>query len=393
MSWINKITYEYLKILKKKSNYRHFNYVQNLNQPFSLYKNKKIINWSNNDYNNIIHNDIVKKSMIDTIIRNGCGSGGTRNISGSNIYHNLLEKKIARFHNKDMGLIFNSGYLANYTAIKSLGHLFKNAIIFSDEENHSSIINGIKASGLEKKIFNHNDLNHLEYLLKKYNNKTQKIIIVEAIYSMNGNITKLNDLITISKKYDCLTYLDEIHSIGVYGKNGAGLSEYFSHQKNIDIIMGGFGKGFGVIGGYIVGNNLLIDSIRNCGTGFIFTTSIPPHIANGIITSMDEVKKVITENQQKRDFVVDYFINKSKKIGITLIDNNFDKSHLQFINVSGSKKSKTISKILLNNNNHYVQNINFPTVPKGKERLRISLKPFHSEEMIDDLLKSIKNII
>ena len=391
MSWINKITNNYLNILKKNNNYRVFNQIQNINQPYSLHKYQKIINWSNNDYNDIIHNSNVKLAMIDSIHKNGCGSGGTRNISGNNNLHQILENKIATFHNKESGLLFNSGYLANYTAIKSFGDLFPNAEIFSDKDNHASIINGISASKLKKNIFEHNNMNQLEEQLSK-SNSPHKIIVIEAIYSMDGSITPFYELKQIAKKYDCLTYIDEIHSVGVYGKTGAGLTEYFNTQDETDIIMGGFGKGFGVVGGYITGNHSLIDSIRSCGTGFIFTTSIPPHLTKGICKSIDIVKKNITHNQIHRNSLIQYFQNSCQNLNISLIKNNFTESHLQFIMINDSKKCLQISNKLLNKYGHYVQSINYPTVPEGKERLRISIKPFHSKEMIDDFLDKFKKI-
>lgn len=391
MSWINKITKNYLKNLKLENNYRTFNKIENLQQPYSYYKGKKVINWSNNDYNNIIHNPNVKSTMVKSIYKNGCGSGGTRNISGSHLSHDLLEKKIAKFHNKESGLLFNSGYLANYTTIKSFGKLFPNAEIFSDKDNHASIINGINASKLKKHIFEHNNLNDLEKKLEK-SKSPNKIIILESIYSMDGTVAPLDDLKIISKNYNTLTYIDEIHATGVYGNNGGGLSEYYNAQDNLDIIMGGFGKGFGVVGGYITGNHLLIDSIRSCGSGFIFTTAIPPHIADGISTSIDEVSKNIKTTQLDRDILIEYFKNTAGILNVPIIKNNFDKSHLQFIIIGNAELCKKISNILLYKYNHYVQHINYPTVPYNKERLRISLKSYHTKEMIYNFLYTFSNI-
>lgn len=387
MNWKRKIPSVFVKDRKLEHNYRVFKNLYNIDPPFSIYKNKKVINWSNNDYNGISQNPHIKRSLIFGINNLGCGSSGTRNIGGSNAVHTQLESKVANLHCKEKGLIFNSGYHANLSCMEALGTLFPDAKIFSDEYNHNSIINGIKLSGLEKHIFKHNDMNNLELFLKKVDSP-KKIIAVESLYSIDGSIAPFKDLLYLSKKYNALTFVDEIHAVGVHGEKGGGITEMLNIQDEIDIIMGGFGKGYGLLGGYLSGCKDLIDSIRLCGTGFIFTTSLPPHIVLGIMKSMDYNIENIKENQEKRNRVIKYFKEVALEKNIPLIKNNFDKSQIQSIYIGCPLKSKKIHNSLLEEK-HYVQHLNYPTVFKGSERLRLSLKSFHNKKMINDLLTKI----
>ena len=390
MRWIEKISSQFVFNIKYNNNYRNFKKLQNIEPPYSIYNNKKIINWSNNDYNGLVHNKEIKNEMIWAINKYGCGSSGTRNIGGTNYIHNLLEERISKLHKKDKGLVFNSGYLANLSCMQSLGNIFPESEIFSDEYNHSSIINGIKLSKLNKNIFNHNDINHLEYLLKNKNKKQQKIIIIETLYSIDGSVAPLEDIIKISKKYNCLLFVDEIHAVGVHGNCGGGISDMCGLSEDIDIIMGGFGKGYGLIGGYLTGSNNLINAIRLSGSGFIFTTSLPPHIIYGILSSIDFNKNNIDYFQQERNKNIDYFKSLCSEKKIPLIENNFKQSQIQSIYIGCSRKAREFNNILLNKYSHYVQNLDYPTVTKGEERLRISIKNSHTFEMINNLLKNIE---
>ena len=392
MEWKRKIPSLFIKNKKISHTYRLFKNLYNIEPPFSIYNNKKIVNWSNNDYNGLSQNNIIKNSLIFGIKNLGVGSYGTRNIGGTNLIHNQLETKISDLHNKESGLLFNSGYQANSSSMESMGNIFPNAEIYSDEYNHNSIINGIKLSKLKKHIFNHNDMSNLEYLLQK-NNSKQKIIVIESMYSIDGSIAPFNDLLYLSKKYNALTYVDEIHAVGVHGKKGGGITEKLNIQDKIDIIMGGFGKGYGLIGGYIAGKKELIDSIRLSASEFIFTTSLPPHIILGIIKSMDYNLEHIYENQKQRKAVIDFFINVCKEKNIPLIINNFKESQIQSIFIGSSLKAKKIHNTLLNDDNHYVQYLNYPTTSKGNEILRVCLKHFHSEKMILDLLTKIEVLL
>lgn len=335
----------------------------------------------------MIHNNKVKKIMIDSIIKNGY----SRTINSYN--YNLLENKISNLHNKQTSLIFNSDYFANYSSIKSFGYLFKDAEIFSDEIKNNSIINGIKASKLKNIIFKHNDLNNLEYLLKK-SKSSKKIIIVEAINSLSGNIIPFNDLKILKYKYNCLIYLDESNSVGLYGQNGAGLSEYFNAQNDIDIISGGFYKGFGIIGGYTTGDKDIIEYVKNFNLKYSSLIYLPEPIICGLITSIDEVSKIVVKNQFLRNKLIEHFILTSIKLDLPLINNNFYKSHFQFINIKNIEKDKNIKNILLNKHNHFVDNIKLNySLNKNEGKLRLSIKYCHSNEMINELLNLIKKYI
>ena len=393
MEWTNKIPSLFIKNKKISHNYRLFKNLYNIDPPFSIYKNRKIINWSNNDYNGIGQNNSIKKSLIFGINNFGVGSSGTRNIGGTNLIHSQLETKVSKLHNKESGLLFNSGYQANLSSMEALGNIFPNAEIYSDEYNHNSIINGIKLSKLKKHIFKHNDVSNLEYFLKNSTKNKQKIIVFESMYSIDGSIAPFDDIIYLSKKYNALTYVDEIHAVGVHGNTGGGITEMLNIQDKIDIIMGGFGKGYGLIGGYISGEKDLVDSIRLCGSGFIFTTSLPPHIVLGIIKSMDYNFEHIYENKKQRENIINFFTNLCKEKDIPLIDNNFKQSQIQSILVGCPLKAKKIHNTLLNDYNHYVQYLNYPTTSKGGEILRVSLKNFHTKKMILDLLTKLNVLI
>lgn len=392
MSWIKNVSREIIKQKKLSNNYRIFKKLTNIESPYSIYNDKKIINWSNNDYNSLTHNLDLKNHLNESIQKYGSGSSGTRNIGGSNKIHNYLECKIAKLHNKEHGLLFNSGYLANLSSIQALGRMFKNGMILSDQLNHSSIINGIKLSQLPKKIFIHNDCEHLESLLKK-NHQKDKIIIVESLYSTNGNIAPLDDIIYLKKKYNALLYIDEIHAVGVHGKKLGGISDLSNNSHEIDIIMGGFGKGFGLVGGYITGDTDLIDAIRLLGDGFIFTTSLPPHLVSGIIKSIDISIKNSYKHQFQRKYNVNLFKNLALQNEIPLVHNNFVDSQIQSVLIGCSQKAEKIHHILLNEHRHYVQHLNYPTVSKGNETLRISLKCEHNEEMMSDLFNKLNYLL
>ena len=394
MSWINYNSALFIKNQILNNRYRIFKKLINLNPPYSLYNNKKIINWSNNDYNGLVKNKELQSSLIEGINNFGCGSSGTRNIGGTHDIHEVLESKICKLHNKQMGLIFNSGYLSNLSTMQALGTIFPNGEFYSDEYNHNSLIYGMKLSKLKKNIFKHNDIDNLEYLLKKgEENKKQKIIVLESMYSIDGSIPFFDDIIYLKKKYDAMIFLDEIHAVGVHGNKGGGISDLYNLTNDIDLIMGGFGKGYGLFGGYITGSNFLIDAIRLCGAGFIFTTSLPPHIIYGIMKSIDYNKKNIKHTQEKRKKLVQFFKKTAVEKNIPVIDNNFSESQIQSIIINDASKAEILHDLLLNKYNHYVQHLNYPTVSIGNERLRISIKSHHTEQMIIDLLDKTNKIL
>lgn len=382
-----------LQNFKKKHNYRVFTKIDSFTPPYINHKGKTILNWCNNDYNNLINNDNpINDRMISSIKKLGCGASGTRNISGTHESHVKLESKVAKLHSKERGLLFNSGYLANLATIQSFGRIFPGSIIYSDQDNHASIINGIQLSRLQCNIYPHNDLDHLEFMLRS-NPNPSKIVILESIYSMDGSITDFDKIIPLMKKYNCLTYIDEIHAVGVYGNHGGGLTEMFGCQDEFDVIMGGFGKGFGIMGGYITGSDNLIDAVRLSANGFIFTTAIPPFMADGICESIDINISKARNNQILRNKKLEYFKQKAKENDIILIKNNFHKSHISSISIGCSHKCQRIYRKLLYEYNHYLQPIVYPTVPMGTERLRVCVKSIHTYEMIDDLINALVEII
>lgn len=383
----------YIEMLKSNGNYRYFLPIKNTNSYLSYSKNNKYINWCNNDYNRITQNNFLKQELIESINEYGIGAGGTRNISGSSPTHFMLEDTVAKLHKKDKGLIFNSGFIANFSTIETLGNLYSNASIFSDSDNHSSIIKGIKISKIrKKKIFKHNDMNHLEYLLKN-DDAYYKIIVIESMYSMDGSIAPLKDICFLKEKYNTFTFIDEIHAVGVYGKTGGGFTEIYNLQDKFDIIMGGFGKGFGSIGGYITGNEHIIDSVRSNSSGFIFTTAPPPHISLSTIKNINFVQNNIIDRQIHRNKNIKYFKQMLEYYDIPYIKNNFYQSHIIAILIGDSIKCNEISKILLEKYNHYVQPINYPTVPMGTERFRISINFDHTKLAIDNFIKSLHKIL
>ena len=344
--------------------------------------------WCSNDYLNMSHNPEVIDKMVSVIRKVGTGSGGTRNISGTTPYHNNLEKKLATYHGREKALVFTSAYVANQATISTLCKKIKDIHVFSDELNHACLIEGIQNSKSPYSIFKHNDLEHLEELLKSIDIDQPKIIIFESLYSMDGNETKVSDYVKLAKKYNALTYLDEVHAVGLYGKGGRGVAHKNGVSDEIDIINGTLAKGFGQIGGYIVGDKSLIEFIRCFTPGFIFTTSMMPSIAAAAAKSIDIVEK---SDRLRKDifFKANYLRLKLKKINIPFINSN---SHIIPLLVYETERAKAYSNTLLKYHKCYVQPIFYPTVPKNSARLRITITPKHSLEDIDNLVLALKNV-
>jgi 5-aminolevulinate synthase len=316
----------------------------------------------------------------------GAGAGGTRNISGTNHAVVMLEESLANLHNKEAALTFNSGYLANETAINTLANAFENVVIFSDEYNHASMIHGCRNSRMEKQIYKHCDAADLEEKLKQYPVARPKIILFESVYSMDGDFSPIAQIIELAKKYNAITYLDEVHAVGIYGPLGGGVAQQLGLQDKIDIIQGTLAKAFGLIGGYIAANKTLIDYVRSFAPGFIFTTALPPTIAAGAHASVEVLKK-------SAELRTEYF-KKVAKLKTKLLAANVPvmetESHILPVMVGNAKRAKEICKSLLENSGIYVQNINHPTVPKGTERLRITISPLHTDAMMDELVGALK---
>ena len=344
--------------------------------------------WCSNDYLNMSHNQEVINRMIEVIKEVGTGSGGTRNISGTTPYHDRLEKKLANFHERDSALIFTSAYVANQTTIATLCKRIPNIEVFSDQLNHASLIEGIKNSRASCSIFKHNDLEHLESLLAEKDLNQPKIIVFESLYSMDGTETNVYEYVKLAKKYNALTYLDEVHAVGLYGKGGRGIAFKNNVSNDVDIINGTLAKGFGQIGGYIVADQITIDFIRSFAPGFIFTTSMMPSIAAAATKSIEIVESL----DDKRTDIFNkakYFKQKLNLLDIPFIDSD---SHIIPILTYSTKKAKLFSKLLLEQYNSYIQPIFYPTVPEGSARLRITITPKHSIQDIDNLITALKRL-
>ena len=311
-----KFFFDSIADLKKNGEYRIFKDIGRISGSFplaknnNLKKNNDIIVWCSNDYLGMGQHPFVIEAIERAMHEVGVGSGGTRNISGTNRYHILLEQEISNIHKKDSSLLFTSAYVANQSAINILGSKLKNCVIFSDEKNHASIINGIKGSKAEKKIFKHNDMIHLESLLKSVEISKPKIIIFESVYSMDGDFTPIKKITNLAKKYNALTYLDEVHGVGLYGKNGGGVAEEQNVMDEIDIINGTLAKAFGLMGGYISASKTIIDFVRSFAPGFIFTTSLPPAIASGAIASIKYIKN---NNELRKKLNEKIFLNEIQR--------------------------------------------------------------------------------
>ena len=344
--------------------------------------------WCSNDYLNMSHHPAVIDRMIEIIKTVGTGSGGTRNISGSTPYHNQLESDLAKFHKRERGLIFTSAYVANQTTLATLCKRLKGIQVFSDELNHASLIEGIKNSKADCSIFRHNDLDHLEELLKSTEENIPKIIVFESLYSMDGTETNISDYVALAKKYDALTYLDEVHAVGLYGAGGRGVAYKNGVSNDIDIINGTLAKGFGQIGGYIVGDDTMIDFIRSFAPGFIFTTSMMPSIAAASSKSISIVEGL----DEKREDIFNkakYIRDRLTDLKIPFVDSD---SHIIPLLAYSTSKAKAYSRKLLDDHNIYIQPIFYPTVPRDSARLRITVTPKHTKDDIDHLLNALSMV-
>lgn len=380
--------------IKEEGRYRIFQEISKIAgdypKAYSHELQENITIWCSNDYLNLGQHPKIQQAFKQGVDNYGVGAGGTRNISGNNHSLAKLEREVAKFHNKESGLIFSSGYVTNHAVIPTIAKILgPELVIFSDEKNHASIIEGIRSCKNRKIIFKHNDISDLEEKLNKLKKEQLKIIIFESIYSMDGSIAKIADIVNLAKKYNALTYVDEVHAVGLYGDLGQGVSQRENMAEHIDFIQGTFAKAFGVIGGYVVADNIIIDAIRSYASGFIFTTSLPPAIAEAAYTSLEIVRS--EEGKKLRD----NFFNKVNKLKKLLISEKIDiynnDSHIIPIKIGDSFRCNQVSKKLLLEHKIYIQPINYPTVAKGTERLRITISPSHSKEMIDQLMFALKD--
>jgi 5-aminolevulinate synthase len=388
----NKIFNDALSQVKLEGRYRIFTELQYQNTSpvaYSARFNRDIIVWCSNDYLGMSRNPQVIEAALEATKLMGVGSGGTRNISGTNSPMVALEKELASLHNKEAALVFTSGYVANQASLSTLAKIIPNIVMFSDESNHASMIHGIKDGRSEKVVYRHNDMEHLEELLKQYPLEHPKLIVFESVYSMIGDISPIEAICDLAKKYNAMTYIDEVHSVGLYGDQGAGVAQMLGVADKIDIFQGTLAKAFGVIGGYIAGSKECIDAIRSYAPGFIFTTSLPPAISNAALASV----RILRSTNKERDAhkkMVNYVKMLLRNEGIEFIDND---THIIPVMIGDPVKCQSISENLLKDYGIYVQHINFPTVPRGKERLRITPTPLHTEEMAQYLVKSLAEVM
>jgi len=385
---------QHIDALKREGRYRHFADLERIAGQFpkALWRKspeaeaKEVTIWCSNDYLGMGQHPKVLAAMHDAVSRYGAGAGGTRNISGTTHLHVELEFELAALHGKQAALLFTSGYISNQTTLATLGKLMPGLIIFSDADNHNSLIEGVRQSGAEKRIFRHNDVAHLKELLDAAPVNAPKLVVFESVYSMDGDIAPIEQICDVAEHYQAMTYIDEVHAVGMYGPTGAGVCEERGLSHRLTIIEGTMGKAFGVMGGYIAGGAALIDAIRSSAPGFIFTTSLPPVLCAGALASIRHLRGSSVERDQQKQRVAQVKAALAA-VGMPVLQNS---SHIVPLMVGDPTCCKAITDYLMEEHSIYVQPINYPTVPRGTERIRITPLPMHSaadiQKLVDGLL-------
>ncbi|AXU19555.1 5-aminolevulinate synthase [Novosphingobium sp. THN1] len=372
----------FIDILRNKGAYPNARCFAGHNGP------KPITVWCSNDYLAMGQHPKVIEAMEEALHNVGAGSGGTRNIGGNTHYHIQLEEELADLHGKEGALLFTSGYVSNDATLSTLAKILPGCVIFSDELNHASMIAGIRNSGAEKKVFRHNDVEHLEQLLAETDPALPKLIAFESVYSMDGDVAPIHAICDLAEKYNALTYIDEVHAVGMYGPRGGGITDRDEAAHRIDIIEGTLGKAFGVMGGYIAADRKIIDVIRSYAPGFIFTTSLSPVLVAGVLASVRHLK-ASSEEREGQQAAAAYLKKAFADAGLPVMAST---THIVPLMVGDPVRAKKISDILLAEYGVYVQPINFPTVPRGTERLRFTPGPSHTEAMMDELTEALVEI-
>jgi 5-aminolevulinate synthase len=383
-----------LDALRKEGRYRVFNEIERQVGRFPLATmrgpngTRDVTVWCSNDYLGMGQHPKVLAAMNEALSSFGAGAGGTRNIAGTNSQHNLLEKELAALHGKEAALLFNSGYMSNWAALGTIAAKIPNCVVVSDALNHASMIEGVRHSRATKAIFAHNDPDDLRRQLRKLDPDVPKLVMFESVYSMDGDIAPIEDLVEIAEAFGAMTYIDEVHSVGLYGPGGAGVAARDGVADRIDLIEGTLGKAYGVLGGYIAGTAAMCDFVRSFASGFIFSTALPPAIAAGAMASIRHLRESNTEREQHQLRV--------RQVRTALdaagIPHLMNPSHIVPVMVGDAALCKRISDLLLQKYNIYVQPINYPTVPRGKERLRITPTPLHSQHDIAMLVLALSEI-
>jgi len=384
----------HLEQVRQEGRYRSFVDLERRagHPPFAIWRNngasREVVVWCSNDYLGMGRHPAVINAMIESAVKTGAGAGGTRNISGNSHAVVMLEAELADLHKKEAALVFTSGYVSNDAALGTIGRLLPNCLILSDEKNHASMIAGIRTSGAEKRVFRHDDLSHLHRLLEQAEPSRPKVIAFESVYSMDGDIAPIEQICDLAEEFGALTYLDEVHAVGLYGLRGAGIAERDGVMDRVDVIEGTLAKGFGVVGGYITADRVICDAIRSAAPSFIFTTAMPPAVAAAAAESVAHLKQSMAE-RIAHWLQVEKTRQALRRAGIPMMPSQ---SHIIPVPVGDPGLCRDASALLLEWHGIYIQPINYPTVPRGSERLRITPTPFHNDRLINALANALREV-